>query len=193
MSKNVFKAATLAVAMLNASAAHATTYIDNHTAAGATVSLSVTTNGALGMLTTDDITAFDISVTSGSNAISLISGVNNASVLLFGGALTATPTDLIFNFSSPNSFLAFYRTGGDHYCFETAGGCGGGSNSESFRFGTDPFQTVQRFSSQTVASVAVTSPVPEPETWILMLAGFAAVGGAMRSRRRQTKTSYSMA
>ncbi|NJC05945.1 hypothetical protein GGQ97_001738 [Sphingomonas kaistensis] len=35
-------------------------------------------------------------------------------------------------------------------------------------------------------STSVTTAVPEPGTWALMLVGFGAVGGAMRRRRRET-------
>ncbi|UUR08953.1 PEPxxWA-CTERM sorting domain-containing protein [Sphingomonas glaciei] len=35
-------------------------------------------------------------------------------------------------------------------------------------------------------ATAVTTAVPEPGTWALMLVGFGAVGGAMRRRRRET-------
>ncbi len=37
-----------------------------------------------------------------------------------------------------------------------------------------------------VTPIAATSPVPEPATWAMMLMGFGAVGGALRSRRKAT-------
>ena len=39
-------------------------------------------------------------------------------------------------------------------------------------------------------AVTVTSPVPEPATWAMMLVGFGAVGAATRYRRRSTKIAY---
>jgi hypothetical protein len=31
----------------------------------------------------------------------------------------------------------------------------------------------------------ITPPVPEPETWAMLIAGFGLIGGALRYRRRQ--------
>ena len=43
----------------------------------------------------------------------------------------------------------------------------------------------------TVSTAAVTAPVPEPATWAMMIAGFGAVGFAMRRRNRVTvRTAY---
>ena len=37
-----------------------------------------------------------------------------------------------------------------------------------------------------ISTQQATSPVPEPATWAMMLVGFGAVGGALRSRRKVT-------
>ncbi|MXP44587.1 PEPxxWA-CTERM sorting domain-containing protein [Altererythrobacter sediminis] len=39
-----------------------------------------------------------------------------------------------------------------------------------------------------VSFQAVTSAVPEPMTWMLMLLGFGAMGAAMRKRSKQTSS-----
>lgn len=44
-----------------------------------------------------------------------------------------------------------------------------------------------------IIRATVTSAVPEPQTWALMLAGFGFVGGAMRASRRKAKISVSYA
>lgn len=44
-----------------------------------------------------------------------------------------------------------------------------------------------------VASGEITSAVPEPSTWAIMLLGFFGVGGAMRLARRKQKTTVSYA
>lgn len=52
-------------------------------------------------------------------------------------------------------------------------------------FGAPDLGGVQ-FGTATV-DLAVAGPVPEPGTWMMMIAGFGLVGGAMRYRRRQPK------
>lgn len=42
---------------------------------------------------------------------------------------------------------------------------------------------------RTIAVNPYTAAVPEPATWALMIAGFAAIGGALRSRRRRQLTT----
>lgn len=39
----------------------------------------------------------------------------------------------------------------------------------------------------------ITTPVPEPTTWAMMLLGFGFVGGAMRSAKRRQKLTVSYA
>lgn len=183
------KSAALGVCLLFATGAQATTYVSTRTTAGATINFSLTTNGDVGILTSDDIVSYNITITSGSDTTSYIFGQNPVATYILGGALTATATDLFFNFSlSGNNFLVFNRGPGqgDHYCFETNGYCGSGANREAFRFGTGAFQFEERFGNLSIASVAAVSGVPEPATWAMMLLGFGGVGWAMRRSRRQT-------
>ena len=44
-----------------------------------------------------------------------------------------------------------------------------------------------------IIRATVTSAVPEPQTWALMLAGFGFVGGAMRANRRKARVAVSCA
>ncbi len=186
MVKFGLKSAAFGVCLLFATGAQARTYVDTRTTAGATVNFSLTTNGDLGVLTTDDIVSYNITITSGANVISFISGQNSAYTLVLGDALTATATNLFFDFShGGNNFLVFNRgpAQGDHYCFETNGFCGSGPNAEAFRFGTGPFQIETRFGLQSIGSIAAVSGVPEPATWAMMLLGFGGIGYSMRRRR----------
>lgn len=52
----------------------------------------------------------------------------------------------------------------------------------------DPFQSGFVQANSSAAEVAA---VPEPSTWAMMLFGFGAVGGDMRSARRQRKLTLS--
>lgn len=42
-------------------------------------------------------------------------------------------------------------------------------------------------------TLSVSAAVAEPATWAMVFAGFGLIGGAMRSRRRQTKVSFATA
>jgi PEP-CTERM motif len=41
-----------------------------------------------------------------------------------------------------------------------------------------------------IGPVVAVSAVPEPSSWIILMSGFGLVGGAMRYRRRRTRTSF---
>ena len=84
---------------------------------------------------------------------------------------------VIFNgLTVPGSYVA-NPSGYQHYTFSL--GAGSGSDTLTFAGRNDP-------SYNTLAHVSVTqtAAVPEPASWALMLGGFGAIGGAMRSRRK---------
>lgn len=174
-----------ALCAFTASAANAATYISTRTVGAATINFSLTTDNTIGVITAGNVTSYAVTISDGSTTINFAPA--NASLFIFGGALTATATNLNFDFSGANgSFLVFNRGAGlgDHYCFET-NGCGGFNNGESYRFGQNGSFTGQAYSGvQTIASVArVVGSVPEPATWVMMLLGFGLIGGTMRHRR----------
>jgi hypothetical protein len=108
----------------------------------------------------------------------------NAITLLAPGAYpTGAPNDNLFSTAAPYfsfsglSFAAnglnynLYSQGGVRLCGQTVG-C----------------QNAAQFSGLTVSEV--TSPVPEPATWAMMLLGFGLVGYVMRSRRQRNSVTY---
>jgi hypothetical protein len=188
MSKKMLRLAMLGACILYASGAHAATYISDRTVGTGVISFSLTTDDTIGLLGASNITNYAITITSGVNTISFAPA--NASIFVFGSALSATATDLNFDFDgAPNSFLVFNRGAGigDHYCFETSGCSGSFSNAESFRLGqSGSFTAETRSGIQAIASVASATAVPEPATWALMLLGFGSIGLGMRRSRRRT-------
>ena len=57
-------------------------------------------------------------------------------------------------------------------------------------FATGDFLLINPFLGNGTLTIA---PIPEPATWALLLMGFAAVGGALRSSRRKQKISVTYA
>lgn len=182
MKKTGLLAAAL-VCALYASSSHAAAYVSTRTVGSATIYFSLTTDDTLGVITSDNITNYAVTIISGANTINFAPA--NSALFIFGSQLTATATDLSFNFGGAgNSFLVFNRGAGvgDHYCFETSGCSGQFNSAESFRVGgaPAPFTGEARSGVQVIASVASVSAVPEPATWALMLLGFASIGVGMR-------------
>ena len=192
MRKFGLKLTALSACILYATSAQAVIYVADRTVAGGTISFSLTTDNTLGVLTAANITNYAVTITSGLNVSTYNPG--NAALTIFGIALSATATDLNFNYNGAgNSFLVFNRGPGlgDHYCFETNGCTGVLNSAESFRFGQNGlFQGEQRTGNQAIASIAAVAPrVPEPATWAMMMLGFGIVGGALR-RRHRTSVSF---
>ncbi len=52
-------------------------------------------------------------------------------------------------------------------------------------YGDGGTQLAMNVTSVDIRPVAITSPVPEPASWMLMLTGFGAMGGVLRIRRRR--------
>ena len=166
--------------------AQAATYLGNRTVGTATVDISITTDDTLGVLGEDNILDWTIVVTNNGQTIALngpLSG-DDSSVDIGGNAFTATLTGLFFDFSAPgNNYVAFVNGFRQSYCVQS-NACfdynGGEEIAVAGQFVTN-FAIVPQRGQQQLASTAV----PEPATWAMMLAGFAAVGGAVRTRRQR--------
>ena len=189
MSKLSSKFAVLGMFALYASGTNAATYVANRTVGAGSISFSLTTDDTIGMLSVGNVVDYDITITNGANTINFKPG--NASIYVFGSALSATLTDLNFDYAgAAGSFLVFNRGAGigDHYCFETSGCSGVYNQAESFRVGqSGSFIGESRSGVQAIASVASVGGVPEPAAWALMMGGFGAAGVGMRYRRREVK------
>lgn len=182
-------AACLFAALSIAGSADAADYVSTRTVGDATASLSITTDDTLGVLTTDNILDWTVVLTRGSLTETLFgpeSG-DNSRVQVRGNALTATATQLLFDFgAAANSFLLFQSTDLTNrslYCVQTTN-CFDQSPAEFISFGPlfNNFTRESRSGSQVIAATAA---VPEPETWLTMITGLALAGLAMRRRKGQ--------
>lgn len=66
----------------------------------------------------------------------------------------------------------------------SGGGGGGGGGTGTVPSGPTPTLTTPPTPTPTGTVPTPVAPVPEPATWLMMIAGFGAVGTAMRRRRR---------
>jgi hypothetical protein len=186
---NSIFAGTIAVAALLAAPAMANvTYDAFESFDGATVALSITTDGATGVLSTSDITNWNIDITDTSGNFDLNPG--NSQVEDLGLDLSATSTHLIFDFSS-TGFLLFESTvlhdSGPFWC--ATGGAADCWNqvTEGIGVSTEFGDTAIENEVRTDRNIIATA-VPEPATWALMLGGFAMIGGMLRRRAQPLRT-----
>ena len=173
-----------------AGSANAITYTGTRTAGTATAQLSITTDDTIGVLTTANVVDWTIAMTDGSSSFTLLGPLSgaNSNLLVSGTALSATATDLIFNFSAGSGFALFQApsvgSGQTFYCpqingcFDFSGPGEGIDPRNDFLF--------QRNSLTGSVVLATSGGVPEPATWGMMLGGFSLVGGAMRTRKKAT-------
>ena len=182
-------AACMFAALSVAGAADAADYISTRTVGDATAALSITTDDTLGVLTKDNILDWTVTLTRGALTETLFgpdSG-DNSRIELRGTALTATATQLLFDFgAAANSYLLFQSSdlaNRSLYCVQTTN-CFDQSPAEFISFGP-LFNNFTRKSQSGIEVIAATAAVPEPETWLTMLTGFALTGAAMRRKKVQ--------
>jgi len=106
---------------------HATTYTGFESFDGATVSLSITTDGVIGVVATSDITSWNINITDPAGSFNL-TPLNSQEIVSPSGDLTASATALTFNFSGPfGTQLVFENptigANGPFYCATSSADC----------------------------------------------------------------------
>lgn len=99
-----------------------------------------------------------------------VNGVSSTFNLGFGSSSYSNN----FGFLNPTVGTGFLTTGLQLYT--------GTEAAPTFKLGT--------FQSREGYSFSITSAVPEPGTWVMMLFGIGAIGAAMRYRRRNVKVSF---
>ena len=180
------------------------TYNVNRTVGDGSVSGIIVTDGALGTLSSANVVDWQLTLNSPNLAggpttffqMSNPSG-NNPFYPISGSAVSASATDLFFDFGSASqSYLVFYSqnsaaTSDNWWCLVSGGfNCIGEPNpSETIGYGATSNVAETEFRGQAGnVSIASVSAVPEPETYAMMLAGLGLLGFAAR-RRKQAVTA----
>jgi hypothetical protein len=173
------------------------TYTVNETILNGSVTGTITTDGMTGLLTGADIVAWNLLLKGGAASTTLTD--MNSVVLDYGtngffgvpsNDVTATATDLFFNYSGADAgYLAFQTPpayGGQMYwCNATHNqgfDCAVGESVVPVLFSDPSSQYDTSRTGNQIIGVAGTSAVPEPMAWMMMLVGFAGVGAVMRRR-----------
>lgn len=166
--------------------ASSTTYLDYRPVGSGSADISITTDGTLGILATSNVIGWTIALKNGADTVTLLGPLsgNNSELRVAGSGLSATATDLLFNFDFAAigySYALFQRgfvgSSAAYYCVETSG-CGILGESLLASPNLSVFEgviaSVPRQGIQIIASVQ--APIPEPPMGILlMVASFALV------------------
>ena len=166
-----------AAALLSVTTAEATTYFSNRVIGGEKVHLEITTDGTVGVLSSENILDFFIT-----NRQSVLkpNGYQTGS-FISGNSLTATAGNLTFNFGSAGSDMASFYDVGNGLLYNLSANQYTDGGFESFLNNFNDVDVSSRFSGKEVfASIYL----PEPATWFLMIAGFSLVGVAIRTTAR---------
>ncbi len=172
----------LAVSGVIATAANATTYVSTRKVGAAIADISITTDGTLGALSEDNVTAWTISLSNPSNT-TVMTEANSTFYVFFTQGFVATATDLLFDFGHSSSAVVFSSDASSaSYCLTSYNTyCGGNQPGEVVEIGQT--YRVEGLGNTAIASVAM---VPEPATWAMAIGGFALAGAAMRRRASPT-------
>ena len=189
--------AAVAAASFSTVAEAATVYTGLRTVGAATAQLSITTDDTIGVLTGANILDWTIVMNQGGSNFTLfgpLSG-NNSQVLVSGSALSATSTDLLFDFGAASGFALFQApttgSGQTFYCVQIDGCFDFNGPAEAIDARDDFAFTREARQGRVVLASAGAGAVPEPATWAMLVLGFGAAGGAMRARRKLgTTVSY---
>lgn len=158
-------------------------YSVNRTIGAGSVVGTIETDGTLGTINSGNILDWSFTLTSptllgGSPDIITMAGARQTGEL--GGFLTATLTDLLFDFSAGpvGGFLVFQGGNGNFWCVQTNGCFDNNGSGEGMGFTSNNAEVVIYRTQQVIATT--TNAVPEPTLLLLVATGLVALGFSRR-------------
>jgi hypothetical protein len=170
-----------ALALASAAPAAATVYDVNDVAGLTTITGTITTDGTLGVLGPSNVLAWNLTMTYGAQTAVL---TGPPVITILGNDLSATASQLLFAFGDPGP--GYVEITDSPVSIVWAATRLNGDSISTYGLAPDyPADLNGDFSFQGGSTRAIASVVPEPSTWVMMLAGFAGVGfvGYRRTKR----------
>ena len=161
---------------------------DHQDVGDATAKLSITTDDTIGVIKKANILDWTITLTRGARTTTLFGpGDDNSIVDIKGSALTATATQLSFDFGgADNSYVMFMNTdGSDISAFRSLWTMQTSGSFTSFRDPKDVIRfaflpdgdpyIAEQARTGVMAFASIPGAVPEPASWAMMIAGLSLI------------------
>jgi hypothetical protein len=182
----------LVLIVLQCNPAVAATFVGVRTVGSYSADITIETDGTLGTLVRSNILDWTVIITAPSGVATLFgdkSPFQNSGFLL-DGPLVAYSDRLDYLEGSVGSLYIFYNANvagvqGYYYCIQINGCFDFEGPGEAVEVGGIR-NVVRRTGVITFGAEQITA-VPEPESWLLMLAGFGIVGAALRLSSRRSR------